>query len=88
MGAAEYRMGRTLPVLKALPALEATQGQTDVFLSQLPYKCYFEEAAFVGNSLKLCPWVSFRVEVGLRFRAKPLSSELGTYKTVKDRIWS
>jgi len=31
------------------PAFEATQGQNDSFFSQLPYKCYFEEVAFVGD---------------------------------------
>ena len=30
-------------------ALEATQGQTDRFLSQLPYTCYFEKEAFMGD---------------------------------------
>jgi len=31
------------------PALEATQGQMDGFFSQLPYKCYLEEVASVGD---------------------------------------
>jgi len=30
-------------------ALEATQGQNDSFFSQLPYKCYLEEVASVGD---------------------------------------
>ena len=30
-------------------ALEATQGQNDSFYSQLPYKCYLEEVASVGD---------------------------------------
>jgi len=30
-------------------ALEATQGQIDGVFSQLPYKCYLEEVAFVGD---------------------------------------
>jgi len=30
-------------------ALEATQGQNDGFFSQLPYKCYLEEVASVGD---------------------------------------
>jgi len=30
-------------------ALEATQGQMDSFFSQLPYKCYLEEVASVGD---------------------------------------
>ena len=29
--------------------LEATQGQIDGFISQLPYKCYLEEVASVGH---------------------------------------
>ena len=31
------------------PALEATQGQMDGFLIQLPYKCYLEAVASVGD---------------------------------------
>jgi len=27
-----------------------------------PYKCYLEEVASVGDSLKICPWVTSRVE--------------------------
>ena len=35
---------------RAFPAaLEATQGQNDSFFSQLPYKCYLEEVASVGD---------------------------------------
>ena len=30
-------------------ALEATPGQIDVFFCQLPYKCYLEEVASVGD---------------------------------------
>ena len=30
-------------------ALEATQGQMDGFCSQLPYQCYLEEVASVGE---------------------------------------
>ena len=30
-------------------ALEATQGQMDGFFSQLPYTCYIEEVASVGD---------------------------------------
>ena len=30
-------------------ALEATQGQNDSSFSQLPYKCYLEEVASVGD---------------------------------------
>ena len=36
-------------VLRCLPALEATQGQMDGFCSQLPYTCYLEEVASVGD---------------------------------------
>ena len=31
------------------PALEATQGPNDSFSIQLPYKCYLEEVAHVGD---------------------------------------
>jgi len=31
------------------PALEATQGQMDGFLSQLPYKCLQNRVAYVGD---------------------------------------
>ena len=40
--------------------LEATQGQNDSLFSQLPYKCYLEEVASVGDWLKICPWVTSR----------------------------
>ena len=30
-------------------ALEATKGQTDGFLRQLPYKCYLKEISFAGD---------------------------------------
>jgi len=30
------------------PALEATQGYTNGFFSQLQYECYLDEVAFVG----------------------------------------
>jgi len=33
----------------AQATLEATQGQIDSFFSQLPYKCYLEEVASVGD---------------------------------------
>ena len=33
----------------ASSALEATQRQTNGFFSQLSYKCYLEEVAFVGD---------------------------------------
>jgi hypothetical protein len=38
--------GRETPVAAAL---EATQGQIDGCLSQLPYKCHLEEVASVGD---------------------------------------
>ena len=47
---------------KWVPALEATQGQMDGFFSQLPYKCYLEEVASVGNGLKICPQLDSRVD--------------------------
>ena len=34
---------------RAPPALETTQGQTDCFFSQLPFKCYLPEAASLGR---------------------------------------
>jgi len=37
------------PRLRLLAALEATQGQNDSFFSQIPYKCYLEEVASVGD---------------------------------------
>jgi len=40
---------RCVAHLRTEPALEATQGQNDRFLSQLPYKCYLEEVASVGD---------------------------------------
>jgi len=36
-------------------ALEATQGQNDSFLSQLPYKCFLFEVAFVWELTKDLP---------------------------------
>ena len=37
------------PFLALITALEATQGQMDGFLSQLLYKCYLFEVAFVRD---------------------------------------
>jgi len=42
------RSGWTGPTVREA-ALEATQGQMDGFFSQLPYKCYLEEVASVGD---------------------------------------
>ena len=53
---------RSQPPLGNRAALEATQGQMDGFYRQLQYKCYFEEVASVGDSLKICLWVAFGVE--------------------------
>ena len=39
----------------------ATQGQINDFLSQLPFKCYLPEVAFVGDRHTICPWVAARV---------------------------
>ena len=42
--------GTDLPDMGARDAtLEATQGQMDGFLSELPYKCYLEEVASVED---------------------------------------
>ena len=43
-------------------APEATQGQMDSFFSQLPYKCYLEEVASVGDGLKVFSQLDFRVK--------------------------
>ena len=43
--------------------LEATQGQMNGFLSQLPYKCYQDQVASVRNGLKICHWVVCRVDL-------------------------
>ena len=44
------RVAPTKPFLcLSLSALEATQGQNHSFFSQLPYKCYLEEVASVGD---------------------------------------
>ena len=37
------------------PTLETIQGQIDGLFSQLPYKCYLEDVASVGDKLKICP---------------------------------
>ena len=55
----------------SLPAVEATQGQIDGFFSQLPYKYHLEEVAFVGDWLKISPWVASRVEQQLERRRAP-----------------
>ena len=44
-------------------ALEITQGQTDGFFSQLPYTCYVEAVACVGDGPKICPWVASKVDM-------------------------
>ena len=41
--------GLKVSAAKVNPALEATQGQMDDFLSQLPHKCHLEELVSVGN---------------------------------------
>ena len=38
-----------LPRKESMTALEATQGQMDVVLSQLSFKCYLPEVASVGD---------------------------------------
>ena len=42
-------------------ALEATQGQMDGFVGQLPYKCHLEEVASVRDCLEICPQIDSRV---------------------------
>jgi hypothetical protein len=50
--------------------LEATQGQIGGLFSQLPHRCHQNRVASVGNQLKICPWVIFRVVwCGERWRA-------------------
>ena len=36
-------------ILKRLNTLETTQGHIDGLFSQLPFKCYLPEVAFVGD---------------------------------------
>ena len=43
-------------------ALEATQGQINGFFSHLPYKCYLEEMASMGDWFKICPQLESRVD--------------------------
>jgi len=44
-------------VLLPHTTLEANIGQIDGFLSQLPYKSHQNRVAYVGDWLKICPWV-------------------------------
>jgi len=60
----------TVQRLDPKPALEATQGQMDGFLSQLPYKCHLEEVASVGDYFKICPQLDSRGGLGLRVRVE------------------
>jgi hypothetical protein len=46
--------------MSAVATLEITQGQMDGFFRQLPFKWYLSEAASVGDSLQICPWVASR----------------------------
>ena len=57
--------------------LEATQGQIDGFLSQLPFRYCLSEVASVGDWLKICSWAESRVVQGLK----------DSYPKVKARIW-
>jgi hypothetical protein len=41
--------------------LETTQGEMAGFFRHLPYKWYFQKVAFVGDWLKVCPWVVSRM---------------------------
>ena len=43
------------------PWRQATQGQMDVFSSQLPYKCHQNRVTYVGDGLKIFSWVTSRV---------------------------
>ena len=45
----------------AVGAVAASGDYRLVVESQLPYKCYLEEVAFVGDCLRICPWVTCRV---------------------------
>ena len=47
---------------EVLTALEATQGRMDGFFRQLPYKCYLEDVASVGDRLEFCPELDSRVD--------------------------
>ena len=51
MGCAPFHTSQTQPIqpCDSRATLEETQGQMDGFFSQLPYKCYLEEVASVGN---------------------------------------
>ena len=48
-------------------------GQIDGFFSQLPYKRHHNRVAFVGDLLKICPWVARAITE----TAQLLSSEKG-----------
>ena len=81
--------------------LEATKGQIYGSLSQLPCKCHQKGVASVGDLLKICPWVTSRVESdsskccaslvesghnrGCRQRGNAPSNHLQVYRT--ERIY-
>ena len=47
-----YHMGDVATAfqgIRHISTLETTQGQIDGFCSQLPFKCYLPEVAFVGD---------------------------------------
>ena len=47
------------------PTLEATQGQIDGFLSQLPYERHQNWVASVRDKLRICPWVASKVDTSV-----------------------
>ena len=67
---------RASPVQSHPDTLQAIQGQIDGFFSQLPSTCHLEVVASVGDRLKICPELDFRVG-GVRtisLRASPMQS--------------
>ena len=71
----------------AYPALEATQGQMDGFISQIPYKCHLEEVASVGDCLKIRPQLDSRKGAKLGAQKTVIPSVLGAHETVTARFW-
>jgi len=45
--------------------------QIDGFFIQLPYKCHQNRVASVGDWLKICPWVAYRVVLVQPFSPAP-----------------
>jgi len=61
---------------RAMPILEATQGQMDGFFSQLTFTCHLEEVASVGDLLEICSQPDSRV-VGQRDAPRAKERSLG-----------